>query len=112
MRTSALAKATVIGLPTGLWLAFGAAGVVSSIAFLAGTTLIALAWVRLADRSARRAERVRAAAEQACDRRRIVSLTADARAPRIERRPTGRAARDFGCARPRATARARRSTRR
>ena len=95
-----MTKAAVVGAPTGLWLLLGAAGVASALALVAAAALVALAWVRLEMGLSRRAAIAPRPAYDAVA------------AQRIDRTPTGRSARNVRCPATRATARARRSTRR
>jgi hypothetical protein len=103
MLTSALMKTLLVAIPAGLWLAQGHASLGQTLELTAGVALVTWAWITL--RSPRKA----------------VPLTEPAPPPvtltrrgdcRIERPPPGRLARDLRCPASRATALARRSTRR
>jgi hypothetical protein len=103
MLTSALMKTLLVAIPAGLWLAQGHASLGQTLELVAGVALVTWAWIALRSR------------------RKAVPATEPAPPPvaltrrgdcRIERPPPGRLARDLRCPASRATALARRSTRR
>jgi hypothetical protein len=103
MRTSRLIMALLVALPVGLWLLGGHASLARTLAAVAGAALVASGWIRLT--AARRPApgftwTVQPPARCCCADRRFAA------APR--RRPR----RDVRCPAPRATAPARRPTRR
>jgi hypothetical protein len=103
MRTSRIIMALLVAAPAGLWLMHEHAGLGRTLVFAAGAALVAAAWTALPARCLDAAAPALAAlppARRSCADRRIAA------------RPAGRLARDVGCPASRATAPARRSTRR
>jgi len=102
-------KALLVAIPSGLWLALQHATLAQTLALAAGAALVTWAWIELAalpqvaplPRPAVAPARPAAPAAHRCRR--------DCRIPRT---PSGRSARDLRCPAFRATAPARRSTRR
>lgn len=112
MRPRRSTKALLVTIVAGLWLAQGHASVARTIVFVLGAALLTWAWI--ASWSGRptagaRAPRRASAPGSACP---PVVHKHRAAHRRIERKPRGRIARDVRCPVSRATARARRSTRR
>jgi hypothetical protein len=103
MRTSRIIMALLVVTPAGLWLVREQASLGRALVFAAGAALVAAAWTALPamchDAPPTAPTRLPAAHHSRADRR-------------IARRPRGRLIRDVRCPASRATAPARRSTRR
>ena len=109
MKTRALTKAAIAGLPAGALLAFGNADPVRLLAVAAGAALVVFAW----GRRARRAALAARASAPVAPRDNSDRWLPPPAPRRIDRTPTGRPQRDVHCSASRpATARARRSSRR
>jgi hypothetical protein len=96
-------KTLLVAIPAGLWLAQGHASLGQTLELVAGVALVTWAWIAL--RSTRKAVPATEPAPPP------VALTRRGDC-RIARTPPGRLARDLRCPASRATAPARRSTRR
>jgi hypothetical protein len=103
MRTSPLTKALLVAIPAGLWLALGHASLGQALPLVAGAVLVTWAWIELTAGHEVASAPIPAATPGAHRSR------TDCRIPRT---PGRRPARDLRCPASRATARARRSTRR
>jgi hypothetical protein len=107
MSISPALKAAIVALPAGAWLLQAEPGVAATLALAAGAALVAAAWIVLA--RARRA----VARHETQPLGRAVERPGVAEHQRILRSAVpGRMPRDVRCEASRATARARRSTRR
>lgn len=106
MRISPPLKAVFVALPAAAWIAQSDATLGRTLALAAGAALVTFAWIILSPprRAATPAARP---AEHECSEH-----LHDLEEHRISRSPTGRGARNVRCPASRATARARRSTRR
>jgi hypothetical protein len=103
MRISPPLKVVIVALSAGAWLTQADASVARTIAFAAGATF---AWIMFG-RPRPAASAPAPAGARGCSRHRHGQVQ-----HRISRTPCGRGARDVRCRASRATARARRSTRR
>ncbi len=108
MEISPPLKAVVVALPTAAWIVQTNAGRASTLALATGAALLTFAWIVVSRPRPASASCAPQPAERAsCSEHRHGSGE-----HRIVRTPTGRGARDVRCHASRATARARRSTRR
>lgn len=107
MRISAPLRVVIVALPAGAWLVQAGAGVGHALALAAGAAFFTLAWIVLAPPRPGAGPGPQADQLDGCSEHRH-----DTSERRISRTPTGRGARDVRCPASRATARARRSTRR
>lgn len=105
MRISPPLKAVIVALPTAAWLAHSDASVGATLALAAGAALCTFAWIVFSP------PRPKTKAEQPAGRD-CSEQRHGTEEHRVSRTPTGRGARDVRCPASRATARARRSSRR
>jgi hypothetical protein len=103
MLTGAVMKTLLVALPAGLWLAQGHASLGQTLELIAGVALVTWAWIAL------RSSPQGLPATEPAQPPVALARRGDCR---LERSPPGRLARDLRCPASRATAPARRSTRR
>ena len=108
MHIGRLTKAALVSIATGLWLVHLQAGLTRSLLLALGGALVTGAWIALTPkRPVPPSPLIRSSVPQPARPQPCAPAHA-----RIDRTPSGRLARDLRCAASRATARARRSSRR